>query len=70
MMYQVKVFNKEGEEAEVGEVGSLAVKLPLPPGCFPTLHNNEERYISSYMAKFPGIILMTLLPSIPLLLAC
>jgi len=34
--------------------GSLAVKLPLPPGTFPTLWNNRDGYIRSYMSTFPG----------------
>ena len=35
-------------------MGSLAIKLPLPPGTLPTLYNNDERYIQEYLAKFPG----------------
>ena len=30
------------------------IKLPLPPGTFPTLWNAKERYIDSYLAEFPG----------------
>ncbi|KAI8618578.1 hypothetical protein BC830DRAFT_1108169 [Chytriomyces sp. MP71] len=41
-------------EASPGEVGSLVVKLPLPPGCFPTLWNNHEGYLKSYFSRFPG----------------
>ena len=36
------------------ELGSLAIKLPLPPGTLPTLYNNDERYIKEYLMKFPG----------------
>ncbi|TPX31811.1 acetate---CoA ligase [Synchytrium microbalum] len=35
-------------------LGNLVIKLPLPPGCFPTLWNNHSGYMKSYMTKFPG----------------
>ncbi|KAL2914802.1 hypothetical protein HK105_205733 [Polyrhizophydium stewartii] len=41
-------------EAKPDESGNLVVKLPLPPGCFPTLWQNEAGYVKSYLAKFPG----------------
>jgi propionyl-CoA synthetase len=37
-----------------GEVGSLAIKLPLPPGALPTLWQADDRYVSSYLAEYPG----------------
>ncbi|MDJ0915443.1 MAG: propionyl-CoA synthetase [Desulfobacterales bacterium] len=37
-----------------GDIGALVVKLPLPPGTLPTLWNNDERFIESYMGEFPG----------------
>ena len=37
-----------------GETGTLAIKLPLPPSCLPTLWNNDERFRTSYLADFPG----------------
>ena len=37
-----------------GELGALAVKLPLPPGCLPTLWNADERFRASYLADIPG----------------
>ncbi|KAJ3176380.1 hypothetical protein HDU87_005248 [Geranomyces variabilis] len=41
-------------EAKAGELGTLAVKLPLPPGTFPTLWKNHQGYLKSYFKKFPG----------------
>ena len=35
-------------------MGSIAIKLPLPPGCLPTLWNADERFRESYLAAFPG----------------
>jgi propionyl-CoA synthetase len=37
-----------------GEIGAICVKLPLPPSGLPTLWNNDDGYIESYMADFPG----------------
>jgi propionyl-CoA synthetase len=47
----------EGEAIEVkkpGDIGALAVKLPLPPGALPTLWQADERYVQSYLAAYPG----------------
>ncbi|KAJ3025119.1 UNVERIFIED_CONTAM: hypothetical protein HDU68_007459 [Siphonaria sp. JEL0065] len=49
-----EVSTKNWIEAAVGEVGSLVIKLPLPPGCFPTLWNNPAGYQKSYFERFPG----------------
>jgi propionyl-CoA synthetase len=37
-----------------GEIGALVVKLPLPPGTLPTLWQNDERFVESYLEEFPG----------------
>jgi propionyl-CoA synthetase len=52
--YDLKVLDSEGHEVPVGETGTLAIKLPLPPGCLPTLWNNDARFIESYLSPFPG----------------
>src|SRR5262249_14456449 len=43
-----------GHPAKPGEIGNLCGKLPLPPGTFPTLWNDEKRYVESYFSNFPG----------------
>ena len=48
------VLDDDGNTLPPGELGSLAVKLPLPPGAFPTLWNAPDRFIESYLAAFPG----------------
>ncbi len=48
------VLDENGKEADRGQIGTLAVKLPLPPGAFPTLWNARQRYLDSYMTTFPG----------------
>ncbi|KAH6570300.1 hypothetical protein BASA60_007789 [Batrachochytrium salamandrivorans] len=46
-------------EAQPGESGNLVVKLPLPPGCLPTLWNNSAGFLKSYLTKFPGYFDLT-----------
>jgi propionyl-CoA synthetase len=50
----VRVVNDRNEEAKRGDVGALVIKLPLPPGTFPTLWNNDEGFLKSYLTTFPG----------------
>jgi propionyl-CoA synthetase len=52
--YDLRVLNEGGREVKRGETGSLCVRLPLPPGCFPTLWNADRRFRDSYLADFPG----------------
>jgi propionyl-CoA synthetase len=52
--YDLQVLDEKGTPLPAGEHGTLAIKLPLPPGCLPTLWNNDERFRKSYLADFPG----------------
>ncbi|MES1924064.1 AMP-binding protein [Salinisphaera sp. T31B1] len=52
--YDIRVLGPDGVEVDNGEMGDICVKLPLPPGCFPTLWQNDARYKSSYLEDFPG----------------
>ncbi|MAL80403.1 MAG: propionyl-CoA synthetase [Sneathiella sp.] len=54
--YDIRVINEADGRREVarGEIGAIAVKLPLPPGSLPTLWENDAGYIKSYMADIPG----------------
>ena len=52
--YDVRVVDDNAKEAAAGETGAIVIKLPMPPGCLPTLWNNDEGYLSSYLADFPG----------------
>ncbi|MFT5260535.1 MAG: propionyl-CoA synthetase [Saprospiraceae bacterium] len=52
--YEMAVLNDEGNPISSGEIGSLVIKLPLPPGTFPTLWNAKQRYFDSYLGRFPG----------------
>jgi propionyl-CoA synthetase len=52
--YDVRVLSEENAEMAAGQIGSIAIKLPMPPGCLPTLWNNDAGYETSYLAKHPG----------------
>jgi propionyl-CoA synthetase len=52
--YDVHALDEAGDVLLPGEIGNLSVKLPLPPGCGPTLWNNEEGYRTAYLSSFPG----------------
>ena len=50
----LQVLDAEGNPAVPGEIGALVVKLPLPPGTFPTLWNADDRFIEKYLSDFAG----------------
>ncbi len=52
--YEIDILNEGGKPLKAGELGAIAIKLPLPPGTLPTLWNAEERFKSSYLSAFPG----------------
>ncbi len=52
--YDLKVLNSEGKEVSPGKMGDIVVKLPLPPGTFPTLWGADKRYKENYMTNYPG----------------
>ena len=52
--WNVHVLDENNQEVARGDIGSICVKLPLPPGTLPTLWNNDQRYINSYLTEFPG----------------
>ena len=52
--YHIDILDDAGHPVTNGELGAIAVKLPLPPGTLPTLWNADERYKSSYLTTFPG----------------
>ncbi len=52
--YDVRVLGDDGVEAKDGEMGNLVIKLPLPPGCAPTLWGNDEAFRAKYLDRFPG----------------
>ena len=52
--YDVQILDEAGHPMKPGELGAIAVKLPLPPGTLPGLWNANDRFIKSYLTTFPG----------------
>jgi propionyl-CoA synthetase len=52
--YDVRILSPDESEAKPGETGEIAVRLPLPPGCLPTLWHDDERFVASYLSQHPG----------------
>ena len=57
--YDVRILRDDAgggpvEEMPPGETGAIALRLPLPPGCLPTLWRNDEGYVDSYLAAYEG----------------
>lgn len=52
--YQVEILDESGKQVPAGETGNIVVKLPLPPGCLPTLWNADEQFEDAYLKTFPG----------------
>jgi propionyl-CoA synthetase len=55
--YDIRVLGEDNREMPAGQIGSIAVKLPMPPGSLPTLWNNDAGYERSYLTRHPGFYL-------------
>ena len=52
--YIVEIVDEACRPVPTGEMGSIVIKLPLPPGCLPTLYRQDDRMRESYLREFPG----------------
>jgi propionyl-CoA synthetase len=52
--WDVRVVDADTKPVAAGQIGSLVIKLPLPPGALPTLWNNDQGFVASYLAEFDG----------------
>jgi propionyl-CoA synthetase len=52
--YDLQAVDSAGQPVPTGQMGSLVVKLPLPPGCLPTLWQQDAHMVESYLTEFPG----------------
>ena len=52
--YDVRILDDDGREVPPGTSGHIALRLPLPPGCLPTLWQDDEGFVRAYLARFPG----------------
>ncbi|KPM53509.1 propionyl-CoA synthetase [Frankia sp. R43] len=55
--YDVRVLGPAGEEVAAGVEGAICLRLPLPPGTLPTLWEDDDRYVASYLSAFAGYYL-------------
>jgi propionyl-CoA synthetase len=55
--WDVRILDASGDEMPAGQDGAIALRLPLPPGALPTLWQDDERYLRSYLATYPGYYL-------------
>ncbi|XUM23168.1 propionyl-CoA synthetase [Bradyrhizobium oligotrophicum S58] len=52
--YQVDIVDEAARPVPANTMGSIVIKLPMPPGCLPTLWQQEDRFKESYLSEFPG----------------
>ena len=52
--YDVRIVDADGAEVGPGETGEIVVRLPLPPGCLPSLWRDDQRFVDSYLSAHPG----------------
>ncbi|MCK9893024.1 AMP-binding protein [Frankia sp. AgB32] len=55
--YDIQVLDPAGQPVPAGTEGAVCLRLPLPPGTLPTLWEDDDRYVASYLSAFDGYYL-------------
>ena len=55
--YEVQILDEAGKQVRPNQTGSIAIKLPLPPGCLPTLWKDDAGFEAAYLSRYPGYYL-------------
>ncbi len=55
--YDLRILDEDGVEVPAGVEGAVVVREPLPPGAFPTVWGDHQRYVDSYWSRYPGFYL-------------
>ena len=55
--YDLHVVDSTGADVPPGATGEIVLRLPLPPGCLTTLWKDDQRFIDSYLSRYPGAYL-------------
>lgn len=55
--FNVQILDRDGEQADPMQQGSVVIKQPLPPGCLTGIWRDPQRFHSAYMAAYPGYYL-------------
>jgi propionyl-CoA synthetase len=51
------VLDSDGQSCPPGVEGAVTIRLPLPPGTLPTLYEDDERFVRSYLSRYDGYYL-------------
>lgn len=52
--FRVHILDHDGHVLPRGAEGAVAIQLPMPPGCLPTLWQAVDRFKEGYLDAFPG----------------
>jgi len=52
--YNVEILDAYGVALPANQQGTVAIKLPMPPGCLTTVYKDEARFKESYLSTHPG----------------
>ena len=52
--YDIRILDDSGKEVKPPTMGNVAIKLPMPPGCLPTLWQNDAEFRKWYLDPYPG----------------
>ena len=52
--YEIDILGEDGRPKSVDELGAIALRLPLPPSCLPTIWGADQAFIEKYLTTFPG----------------
>ncbi len=55
--YDIQILDEHGSPVAANVEGAICLKLPMPPGCLPTLWGADDRYVASYLSVFEGYYL-------------
>lgn len=55
--YRVEILDDAGLPLPPNKEGAVVIKLPLPPGTLPTLWRDDQRYVETYLERYPGYYL-------------
>lgn len=55
--FNVQILDRDGEQTDPMQQGSVVIKQPLPPGCLSGIWRDPQRFHSAYMAAYPGYYL-------------
>lgn len=52
--FNVQVLDDDNKPCAPGELGKVAVKLPMPPAFMLSIWNNDKAFVEKYLAEAPG----------------